>query len=52
MIKNHANTTVIEEICAGCGMPKTSWKGNNGRGYWKGEETIAVWTVLKILNAM
>jgi hypothetical protein len=39
MIRNNRNTTVTEKICVGCGMPENSWKGNNGRGYLKGEET-------------
>jgi hypothetical protein len=25
----------IEDVCAGCGMEKIEWKGNNGKGYLK-----------------
>jgi len=24
-----------EEICAGCGMERSEWKGNNGEGFTK-----------------
>jgi hypothetical protein len=37
MIIDH-NNPQTDEICVGCGIHKSSWNGNNGRGYLKGEE--------------
>lgn len=39
MMKDDHNTAVKGEICAGCGMHKSSWEANNGKGYLKGGET-------------
>jgi hypothetical protein len=28
----------IEDICAGCGVGSSEWKGNQGRGYMKNRQ--------------
>jgi hypothetical protein len=38
MMSNNQYTAVIEEVCIGCGMHKSSWKGNNRGGYAKDGE--------------
>jgi hypothetical protein len=39
VIRGNQPIDLLEEICIGCGVPRNRWRGNNGRGYWKGEET-------------